>query len=343
MTSITASPSLSTPYPRLVADVGGTNARFGWISAPAQPISHVRALPTAEHATLVDAARAYLSIEALPAPAAMAMGIANPVNGDEVRMTNHHWAFSISAMQAELGLQRLQVLNDFTALALSLPSLQPAQLRQIGGGAAQPNRPMALLGPGTGLGVSGLLPAGEQWIPLAGEGGHVTLAAADEREAAVLTALRERFGHVSAERAVSGSGLVNLLEAVTSLRRLRTDVSKMTPANLTACALGASEARQRGMDVHGLDAACLEALQHFCAFLGNVAGNLALTLGAFGGVYIGGGIVPRLGDFFERSRFRDRFEAKGRFNGYLSTIPVYVINANVSPALEGAARSLDQA
>ena len=340
---MTHGPSIAMTFPRLVADIGGTNARFGWIDAPGLPISHVNALPTADHATLADAVRAYLQTEGLAQPTQMAMGIANPVSGDEVRMTNHHWAFSISALRSELGLGRLEVINDFTALALALPSLHPDQLSQVGGGAARAGAPIALLGPGTGLGVSGLLPCGERWIPLAGEGGHVTLAPADEREAAILAVLRERFGHVSAERAISGSGLVNLVEAIFALRRMQFDPSKLSPAKITACALGAAEARQRGMDVQGLDAACLEALQHFCAFLGNVAGNLALSLGAFGGVYIGGGIVPRLGDFFTRSRFRDRFEAKGRFNGYLSGIPVYVINANVSPALDGAARALDQA
>lgn len=339
---MTSGPSISNSYPRLVADIGGTNARFGWIGAPGVPVAHVRALLTADHLTLADAVRAYLGLEALPQPAGMAMGIANPITGDEVRMTNHHWGFSINALRDELGLQTLHVLNDFTALALALPRLAPNQLRQIGGAARQDGAPIALLGPGTGLGVSGLVPAGSRWIPLSGEGGHVTLAAADEREAAVLTMLRERFGHVSAERVVSGSGLVNLVDAVSTLRRLRFDASKLNPANITACGLGAADARLRGMDVHGLDAACLEALQHFCAFLGNVAGNLALTLGARGGVYIGGGIVPRLGEFFARSRFRDRFEAKGRFNGYLAPIPVYVIDAAAAPALDGAAQAFEQ-
>lgn len=332
----------SMSHPRLVADVGGTNARFGWIATPGAPIDHVQALPTTDHATLADAVRSYLLQQQLPPPAQMAMGIANPISSDDVRMTNHHWGFSISALQAELGLQRLVVLNDFTALALALPSLRTEQLRQIGGSNPREGSSIALLGPGTGLGVSGLLRAGSQWVPLSGEGGHVTLAPADEREAQILGILRERFGHVSAERALSGNGLVNLAEAVAAVRRAPFDASKLSPAKITACGLGAADARQKGLEVQGLDAACLETLQHFCAFLGNVAGNLALTLGALGGVYIGGGIVPRFGEFFARSRFRDRFEAKGRFSSYLNPIPVYVINADVSPALEGAARALNQ-
>ncbi len=322
-----------TPYPRLVADIGGTNARFGWIASPPaageEPlITDVLTLPTADHATLADAARAYLARINLGQPGSMAFGIANPITGDEVRMTNHHWAFSISALQAELGLKRLVVINDFTALALALPSLQPHELRQLGGGAARPHAPIALLGAGTGLGVSGLLHSGNSWLALAGEGGHVTLAAADDREAAVLAAMRGHHGHVSAERALSGMGLVNLYLAVAEVSQVEPEA--LSPADVT----------RRALD--GSDPLCVEAVQHFCAFLGNVAGNLALTLGSHGGVYIGGGIVPRLGDFFDRSAFRERFEAKGRFGAYLGAMPVFIIDASVSPALFGAARALEQ-
>lgn len=318
-----------SPFPRLVADVGGTNARFGWIEQAGADIAQVRILPCAEHATLADAVRAYLAGSGLGRPGSMGMGIANPVTGDEVRMTNHHWGFSISALQAELGLQRLVVINDFTALALSLPSLQAHELRQVGGGAARPRAPMALIGPGTGLGVSGLLPAGEQWVALAGEGGHVTLPATTAREAALVARLQERYGHASAERAICGAGLVALYEAVCALEGVAAVPS--TPADVSTRALAGSCAHS------------VEAVAHFCALLGSVAGNLALTLGALGGVYIGGGIVPRLGEVFDRSDFRQRFEAKGRFQAYLAQMPVFVIDASVSPALLGVARALDQA
>lgn len=317
-----------SPYPRLVADVGGTNARFGVIAHPGAAIAGVRTLPCAEHATLADAVRTYLADSGCAQPGSMAMGIANPVTGDEVRMTNHHWGFSIAALQAELGLQRLVVINDFTALALSLPSLQPHELRQVGGGAARPEAPMALIGPGTGLGVSGLLPAAGQWVALAGEGGHVTLPATNEREAALIAQLAARYGHASAERAISGAGLVALYDAVCALDGVTAEPS--TPADVSTRALAGTCARS------------VEAVAHFCALLGSVAGNLALTLGALGGVYIGGGIVPRLGDAFDRSDFRQRFEAKGRFNAYLAQMPVFVIDASVSPALLGVARALDQ-
>ena len=322
-----------SPYPRLVGDIGGTNARFGWIATPPaegqEPdITDVHTLPTADHASLADAARAYLARIDRGQPGSMAFGIANPITADRVQMTNHHWSFSISGLQAELGLQRLVVVNDFTALALALPSLRPNELRQLGGGTALPLGPIALLGAGTGLGVSGLLHTAAGWTALAGEGGHVTLAATDDREAAVLAALRTRHGHVSAERALSGMGLVNLYLAVCDITG--TQAESLTPADVTGRALD------------GTDAACVEAVGHFCAFLGNVAGNLALTLGSLGGVYIGGGIVPRLGEFFDRSAFRARFEAKGRFAQYLGAMPVFILDANVSPALFGAARALEQ-
>ena len=317
------------PIARLLGDVGGTNARFAWQTAEGAPLQDIATLPTADHATLADAITAYLKGVARPAPPWCAIGIANPITGDHVRMTNCPWAFSISAMQKALGFERFVVINDFTALALALPDLTPAELRQLGGGAAVPRAPMALIGPGTGLGVSGLIPGDVpgRWLPLQGEGGHVTLAASNPREAAVLQVLRNEYGHASAERAVSGQGLEALYAALCTLDAIK-GFTRQTAAAVGQHALA------------GDDAQCVEALDLFCAFLGVVAGNLALTLGARGGVYIGGGIVPRLGEAFMRSRFRACFEDKGRFRSYLEAIPVYVIDAVASPALLGAARAL---
>ena len=314
---------------RLLGDVGGTNARFAWQDADGAPLRDIASIPTADHPTLAAALAAYLNGFGRAAPASCAIGIANPITGDRIQMTNSHWSFSIEAVRRELGFERLVVINDFTALALALPDLPPGDLRQLGGGAAVAGAPLALIGPGTGLGVSGLLPgpASGRWVALQGEGGHVTLAAGNAREAAVLQVLRERFGHASAERAVSGQGL----EALHAALQLLAGTPSVAP-------LAAEEISRRALA--GADAACVEALDLFCAFLGNVAGNLALTLGARGGVYIGGGIVPRLGEAFTRSRFRECFEAKGRFRPYLEPIPVYVIHAAVSPALLGAARAL---
>lgn len=319
----------AAPPARLLGDIGGTNARFAWQAGDGAPLQDIVALATADHASVGAAIAHYLAMTGRNAPPWCAIGIANPITGDRVQMTNSHWSFSISALQAELGFERLRVINDFTALALALPDLTPAELRQLGGGAAVAGSAIGLIGPGTGLGVSGLLPgvAPGVWLPLQGEGGHVTLAAASEREAAVLRVLRERFGHASAERAVSGMGLEALHAALTTLDATGSTAA-LPAADITARALAGSDAR------------CAEAVALFCSFLGSVAGNLALTMGARGGVYIGGGIVPRLGALFERSVFRERFEAKGRFRDYLAQIPVFVIHTSVSPALLGAARAL---
>jgi glucokinase len=315
-----------TEYPRLLGDIGGTNARFAWQAGPDAPLTDVATYPCVEHESLLHAMRHYLSQFDRPAPQQCAIGIANPIVGDQVRMTNHHWAFSISEMQHALGLKRFLVINDFTALALSLPSLAPQDLRAVGGGHAVPNAPLGLLGPGTGLGVSGLLPAvgGRSAIPINGEGGHVTLAPTNELEEKVVRILRAQFGHPSAERALSGSGLVNLYTALCQIDGVA--ARTLTPAELTAQC--------------DTDKQCGGAIELFFSLLGNVAGNLALSLGARGGMYIGGGIVPRLGDRIDRSAFRARFEDKGRFRGYLEDIPIWVVNARMSPALIGAARAL---
>ena len=325
-----ANPMLSGPsdtYPRLVGDIGGTNARFALLTAPGRAFEAVQTLPCADFPGPAEAIEHYLAINRLPRPRWCAFGIANPVEGDAVRMTNHHWAFSIRALQAGLGLDRLLVLNDFTALALALPALAPADIVQVGGGNPAPRAAIGLLGAGTGLGISGLVPCGDDYAPIEGEGGHVTLPACNAHEAALVAWLATRFPHVSAERVLSGPGLVALYEAHAAV------------AGEPADALTAAEVSARGLA--GDCPLCVATLETFCAMLGTVAADLALILGARGGVYIGGGIVPRLGDFFARSPFRARFEQKGRFSDYLARIPTYVIHAPY-PALLGAARALER-
>lgn len=316
-------------YPRLLGDIGGTNARFAWQASAGAPLTDVATYPCAAYATVLDAVGEYLRAHAKPAPRWSAVGIANPITGDRVQMTNHNWSFSISDVRDRLGLDRFLLINDFTALALSLPALSGDELRQVGGGAPVPHAAVALLGPGTGLGVSGLVHSsdGKLSVPLNGEGGHVTLGGANAREDAVIAVLRERFGHASAERALSGPGLVNLHEALCALDGVA--APPMTAAAVTAAAASGSDPR------------AVEAEALFFSLLGTVAGNLALSLGARGGVYIGGGIVPRLGRRIDASAFRTRFEQKGRFQAYLAAIPVFVVTAEVSPALVGAARALD--
>ncbi len=311
---------------RLVADIGGTNARFALIEAPGAAPSHIRVLACADFAGPEAAVHAYLAAEGVSTPRAAAFGIANPVTGDRVAMTNHHWAFSVDALRTTLGLDRLLLVNDFTALALSLPHLAAVELEQVGDGEARPGQAIALLGAGTGLGISGLVPAGDALVPLQGEGGHVSLPASTPREANLIALLAERYGHVSAERVLSGPGLMALHDA---LRRLD---------GLPARELDSATISARGLA--GQCPVCTETLHLFCALLGTVAGDLALTLGARGGVFVGGGIVPRLGEFFARSAFRERFLAKGRFRSYLETIPTRVIRAPYA-ALTGAAHALD--
>jgi len=316
----------ATESPRLVADVGGTNARFALLSGLHARPGEALTLPTIDFPNLADAAEHYLRQCGSPAVREGAIAIANPITGDRVKMTNHHWSFSIEETRRRLGFERLLLINDFTALALALPALQKDELRQEGGDDPVPGTPLALIGAGTGLGVSGLFPRGDgQWIPISGEGGHVTLAATNQREAEIIDLCRSDHGHVSAERLLSGMGLVNLYSAIAKL-------AGSTPRTLVP-----AEVTQLGLA--GSDPFCAEALEVFCALLGVVAGNLVLTLGARGGLYIGGGIVPKLGDYFHRSPFRSRFEAKGRFVAYLAPVPAYVIRAH-NAALLGAAVAL---
>jgi glucokinase len=302
---------------RLVADIGGTNARF----AIARDGAYGRLLTyaTADHPSLEAAIIDYLrGVPSSDRPQEAALSIAGPVEGEIIQLTNHMaWSFSREGLADSLGFDRVIALNDFSAAALSLPYLAPGDLDAIGRGSARFRAPLAILGPGTGLGMGGLIPgANGEWIPLSGEGGHATMAAIDEREDRILGSLRERFGHVSAERLLSGEGLVNLHDALARIEGL--DPPKLTPAEVT----------------QSDDRLCREAVAGFTAMLGSVAGDLALILGAVGGVYIAGGIVPRLGVRFAESDFRRRFEEKGRFRDYLAQIPTWVIK-HPNPALVG--------
>lgn len=319
---------VKTSYPCVLGDIGGTNARFGWQEKPGAPITHVEVLPCADHPSLEAAIRTYLSHQGLPPAAAGAFGIANPVTGDALGMTNHHWTMSISALRRSLGWQRLVFLNDFTALALALPLLPDQDKRQVGPGQATAAAAVALIGPGTGLGVSGLLAVGPQrWAPISGEGGHVTLSATNELEFALIQQLQKRYGHVSAERIICGAGLVDLHHALC-------EITHAQRLEITTAAEVLESAREHPGGTAD------QAVDLFCGFLGTVAGDLALTLGARGGVYIGGGIIPRLGERFDASPFRAQFEAKGRFKNYLQAIPTWVIQSQVSPALLGASQAL---
>ncbi len=301
---------------RLLADIGGTNARFALELAPGR-IEQIEVLACDAYPTLADALRAYLALPQVAAAGTVrhaAIAIANPVDGDVVRMTNHHWEFSVTGLRTACGFDTLVVVNDFYALARALPHLAPEHKHQVGGGAARARAPLGLLGAGTGLGVSGLIPNGAGYTALQSEGGHVTFSPANETEVAILQYAWGEFSHVSAERLLSGAGVELIYRALAQ----RAGMIQAEP-------LAAPEITRRALA--GECALCDEVLESFCGMLGTVAANLAVTLGAQGGIYIGGGIVPRLGERFDRSCFRQRFEAKGRFADYLAQVPAWVITA----------------
>ncbi len=312
--------------PDLIGDIGGTHARFA-LSVGNGTLENVTVLTCDNFPDLYSAIEAYLAqTPANILPARGALAVACPVSGDHVSMTNRDWSFSTDALRRRLGFDTLTIVNDFAAVAAAIPELTKDDCLQAGGGTASMHAPIAVLGPGTGLGVAALVPHGRGWIPLATEGGHVTLAAANDHEAEILAALRRRFGHVSAERVLSGPGLVNLYEAVAGIKGRKPAL--LSPEEVT------------GQGLAGVDPSCTEAVDLFCDFLGTVASDLALSLGARGGVYIAGGIVPALGEAFIHSGFRNRFEEKGRFSDYLKAIPTLVI-VNPNPALIGLRVLLD--
>jgi len=309
----------------LIGDIGATNARFALVEQRGG-FTRPRVLPTDEYASLADAIAAYLADEQVSVrPERAVLAVASPIVGDEVTLTNSPWSFSTRSLQSELGLQKLHVVNDFVACALAIPHLVDSDRLQIGPGAAVAGAPIGILGPGTGLGVSALIQAREERVAVESEGGHVTMAAENAREEAVLRIMRRRFDHVSAERVLSGPGLVNLYNALCELSGVR--AAAFTAAQIT-------DPRIDEEDVHAREAKAM-----FCEMLGGVAGNLALTLGARGGIYIAGGIVPKLKEYICQSKFRARFEGKGRLGTYLAGIPTDIV-VHPWPALIGASSLL---
>ena len=305
-------PQKNFESPRLIVDVGSTYARFALEVAPGK-FEHKASLRCADYADFQSTVTAYMARLPVNRIRNSAVAIANPVAGDLVRMTNYHWQFSIEEMRERLRFDNLVVVNDFTALAMSLPSLLPHQRRQVGGGTPVPRSVHGLIGAGSGLGVSGLIPAAQGWIALGTEGGHTSFSPSDEREVQILQFAWRQHSHVSFERLLSGPGIELIYRALADR------------AGVTGQGLSAPEITQRALE--SSDPLCVEVLEVFCTMLGTAAANLAVTQGAFGGIYIGGGIVPRLGEFFDRSGFRQRFEDKGRFSEYMSGIPTYVITA----------------
>jgi glucokinase len=301
-------------FPCLLADIGGTNVRFAILRSAENGPEDLASLRCAQFPGVGEAARNYLSNIGLAVGSVRraAFAVAGAVDVGTIAITNHPWTFTRESLVAALGLHELVVVNDFAALAYALPALTASDLHSLGTPRPRTVAPVAVLGPGTGLGVAGLIPVGRHWYAVPGEGGHATLAAADEFEAEVLGAARRQFAHVSAERLLSGIGLPILLRAVCTV------LGESPTADYSAeqvSELGIS----RG-DEH-----CHKVMQLFFSFLGGFAGNVALTLGARGGVLIGGGIVPKMVAFAEQTLFRRRFEEKGRFCAYLQEISTSII------------------
>lgn len=306
---------------RLIADIGGTNARFA--IAQGGRYSKLEHVPVSKYASLHDAISDYL--EGLPSdmrPSEAAIDVAGPVTGDQIALTNLGWSFSISELQQKLGLHSLRVFNDFAATAMAVPYLPGGDCFLIGPARPDAKGPIGIIGPGTGLGVGSLVPDAGGWALVPGEGGHVTMPTTTEEEDRIIAVLRARWDHVSAERVLSGSGLVNLYEAICAIEGVTPQ--SLSPADVTDHA------------IHKTDAICVKAFAHFCEMLGTVAGDLALTVGATGGIYIAGGILLRFKEAFADSGFRARFESKGRFRAFLERIPTHLIMQE-SPALLGLA------
>lgn len=315
-----------SPAPlHLVGDVGGTNARFALsrMVDGVPRVEHHHSFPAKDHPTLLDGVRAFLEgCDVRPDGGVIA--VAGPVTAGFIDLTNSPWRVS-EAELASLGVGPIRLINDFEALAWAAPMMEGADLAHLGGpDRGDPQQTLAVLGPGTGFGVSAL--AHDRWgsaVALASEGGHVDFAPSDPIEDEVLRILRRRYTRVSIERLVCGPGLVNLHRALAEIDGRPTSIDD--PAEITRDALADPRS------------ACGATLARFCAILGSVAGDVALTTGARGGVYIAGGIAPRILDFLTASPFRERFEQKGRFTPYMQAIPTWVI-LHRQAALLGAAQ-----
>lgn len=291
---------------RLIADIGGTNARFALVEAGG--IHDERTLLVRDYPDPAAAAEAYLARRHVEEAV---IAVATPVETEEISFTNSPWRFSKAGLKARLELHELAVINDFAAQALAMPHLTEDERALMGGGPAAPGRAVGVLGAGTGLGVSTLVPGKAGWTALPAEGGHVSFAPGNAREDRVLEVLRSRLGHVSNERLLSGQGLLNLAQSLAAIDGRITEAGSAEEV---------TEAARRGSCP-----ACVEAVTMFSTLLGSAAGDLALTVGARGGVYVAGGVCLRLGPLFDRAAFRSRFADKGRMRAYLEPIPTWLV------------------
>jgi glucokinase len=303
----------------VLADIGGTYARFAL--AGERSIGSTWSTEVGARESVIDAMRAFLALDQGDQPIGGALlAAAGPVEGGRCKLTNAAWLLDEEQIARTLRLPWVRIVNDLEAVAAGLPDIDPAQTQLIGPDGALPGAPMAIVSPGTGLGMACVVvgPAGR--CVVTSEGGHASLAGASEYQDRLIAILRRRFGRVSAERVLSGPGLANLHQAVAELEGC--DSPRRTPGEVTEAAFD------------GSSPVCRAAIDAFCAFLGAVAGDVALTFGARGGVYIGGGVAPRFVDHLAQSTFREQFVSKGRMRSYLERIPTRVI-LHPNPAFVG--------
>ncbi len=316
-----------TGLPSVVADIGATNIRFARLTPQGNPGPIVK-FATSKFPDLKAALAHFLKLEGGPRPVRLGLAVAGPVHGDEVKLTNIQWQFSIRRLKKDMNLEQIAVVNDLEALALVLPHLNSEDAVPIGAEAGNGSirAPMAVLCPGTGLGIAGLVPVEQGWRPIATEGGHTSLSPLTGKEMAVWQFLRERHGRVSVERVLSGPGIVELHTALASLEGRQLEAA--SPEDIVRLALD------------GESPLAVETIEMFCAWLGDVAGDVALMYVARGGVWLAGDILLTIFEILKRSQFRRRFENKGRGTAVVAHTPTYLISIE-SPVLLGCAYLLD--
>tara|TARA_R110002049_G_scaffold45754_1_gene133130 strand:+ start:6147 stop:7115 length:969 start_codon:yes stop_codon:yes gene_type:complete len=313
--------------PALIGDIGGTNARLALVT-PGEITPHdIVNLPCADYPGVIEAVQDYLQRVGATgdkAPQEACLAFACPVHAERVKMTNNHWEFLKSEVQQALNLAVFKVINDFTAQALGVPHVAASELVEVQPGKSQAHATRLVIGPGTGLGVAGVFPGQRAWIPLPTEGGHVTFAPTDDTERAIVDVFKQRRMRISVERVLCGQGLLELYQAYCTFEGAEPRLA--SPADVT-------KAANEG------DTLATAALLRFLKILGDVCGDATLTMGARGGVYLCGGILPRLLDWLPKSELRAAFVNKGRMGAYNADIPIWVVTAPWTGLL-GAAEAL---
>lgn len=316
----------------LVADIGGTNARFGLVEydpAKSQASGKVNyttqqqiTLKCANYPDMANMIKACCVEFGISMPAHACLAIAGPIEHGQASMTNLNWKFSINSLRDQLGMETLHVINDFASLAYAVPFLDAAELVTLYAAKSNPEAPIVVMGPGTGFGMAGLVPENGNWKIIPTEGGHASFAPTNEKEIAIKSYLLKEQSHVSVENILSGAGLVNLYRALAY--NAGVEAKPYSPADVS----------NKGLSNE--DPICREAVVTFCEVLGEVAGDKALSWGAKGGVVIGGGITPKLVDILHETHFQERYINKGPMTNYVSDISIRLI-VNDKAALVGSA------